>query len=507
MNKDRICMYLRKSRADEELEKTLGEGETLSKHRKALLKFAKEKKLNIVEIKEEVVSGDSLFFRPKMLELLKEIETRMYTGVLVMDIDRLGRGAMKDQGIILEAFKESNTKILTPFKTYDLNDEIDEEMTEFKTFFSRRELKTINRRMQGGRVRSVEDGNYIATNPPYGYDIHWIKKSRTLKINAEESEIVKLIFKLYTEGNGSGAICEYLNGLGYKTKFGNNFTRSSVLCLIKNPIYVGKVTWKKKEIKKSKTPGKVKDTRTRDKSEWIVVKGKHEPIIDIDTWNKAQNILNNRYHIPYQIVNGAANPLAGVIICGVCGSKMVMRKFKGNTAPRILCNKKCGNVSHSFFEIEKDILDGLEQYLKNYKKMQFENKNKNDDDIKIYEKQLNILQKELLTLNEQKLKLFDLLERGIYDENTFLERSNNLDVRIKKINGNIQKTESNINKNKLSASKNDIMEFENIIAGYKKVNDVKKKNELMKTIVNKIEFKKTKRGEEFELKLFPRLLP
>lgn len=84
----KTCIYLRKSRADEDLEKTIGEGETLSKHRKALLKFAKEKKLNIVEIKEEIVSGESLFFRPKMLELLKEVENKQYDGVLVMDMQR-----------------------------------------------------------------------------------------------------------------------------------------------------------------------------------------------------------------------------------------------------------------------------------------------------------------------------------------------------------------------------------------------------------------------------------
>lgn len=74
MNK--VCIYLRKSRADEEIEKALGQGETLRKHRKSLLKFAKENNLNIVDIKEEIVSGDSLFFRPKMLELLKEVEEK-----------------------------------------------------------------------------------------------------------------------------------------------------------------------------------------------------------------------------------------------------------------------------------------------------------------------------------------------------------------------------------------------------------------------------------------------
>ncbi|MDI3311930.1 MAG: recombinase family protein, partial [Thermoanaerobacterium sp.] len=89
-----VCIYLRKSRADEEIEKELGQGETLAKHRKTLLKFAKEKNLNVVKIYEEIASGESLIHRPAMLELLKEVEQGMYDAVLCMDLQRLGRGNM-----------------------------------------------------------------------------------------------------------------------------------------------------------------------------------------------------------------------------------------------------------------------------------------------------------------------------------------------------------------------------------------------------------------------------
>lgn len=503
---DRICIYLRKSRADEELEKVIGQGETLFKHRKALLKFAKEKNLNIVEIKEEIVSGDSLFFRPKMLELLKEIEAKMYTGVLVMDMQRLGRGNMKDQGVILETFKNSNTKIITPMKTYDLNDDFDEEYSEFEAFMSRKELKMINRRMQGGRVRSVEDGNYIATNPPFGYDIHWIKKSRTLKINPKESEIVKLIFKLYAEGNGSGAICDYLNNLGYKTKFGNDFSRSSVLSILKNPCYIGKITWGKKEIKKSKTPGKTKDTRTRDRSEWTVVDGKHEAIIDMNTWDKTQEILNNRYHIPYKQTCGPANPLAGVVICSKCNNKMVMRKY-GKKLPHLICNnKECNNKSARFDYIEKAVLEALEEHFKTYDiNIKADNIKSN---IKVYEQQLNSLNKEFKLLHEQKLKLFDFLERGLYSEETFLERSNNLDERIGKINLSINEVKKLIDTENNKIKKDDIIEFKKLLEGYKRSDDISDKNELMKLMVFKIEYLKQpyQRNDDFEIKLFPKLL-
>ena len=231
----KIALYLRKSRADEEMERQ-GQGETLSKHRKALLKFAKEREFNIIEIKEEIVSGESLFHRPKMLELLKEVESKLYEGVLVMDMQRLGRGDMQDQGLILKTFKDSGTKIITPQKTYDLSDDFDEEYSEFEAFMSRKELKMINRRMQGGRVRSVEDGNYIGTNPPIGYDIDFIGRARTLKANAQ-AEIVRMIFDMYVGGNGAGMVAESLNNLGYKTANGNEFTRSSVCFIIKNLVY------------------------------------------------------------------------------------------------------------------------------------------------------------------------------------------------------------------------------------------------------------------------------
>lgn len=71
----KTCIYLRKSRADLELEKN-GEFETLTKHRSILLKTAKELNLNIIEIKEELVSGESIDSRPKMLELLNEVENK-----------------------------------------------------------------------------------------------------------------------------------------------------------------------------------------------------------------------------------------------------------------------------------------------------------------------------------------------------------------------------------------------------------------------------------------------
>ena len=187
-----------------------------------------------------------------MLKLLQNVEDKKYDAVLCMDMDRLGRGGMKEQGIILETFKRSNTKIVTPRKIYDLNDEWDEEYSEFEAFMARKELKIITRRMQRGRIASVESGNYLGTTPPYGYLIKELKDGRTLEPHPEQSKIVKLIFEWYTHDDpeiriGASMIANKINALGHKTATGKTWGNWTVLGIIKNPVYSGKVTWKRKK--------------------------------------------------------------------------------------------------------------------------------------------------------------------------------------------------------------------------------------------------------------------
>ena len=67
------CMYLRKSRADLELE-ARGEMETLARHEKILLDVAKRMKLNVTKIYREIVSGETISARPVMQQLIEEVE-------------------------------------------------------------------------------------------------------------------------------------------------------------------------------------------------------------------------------------------------------------------------------------------------------------------------------------------------------------------------------------------------------------------------------------------------
>ena len=246
--------------------------------------------------------------------------------------------------------------------------------------------------------------------------------------------------------------------------------------------------------------GKKRDVKTRDKKDWIIVTGKHKGIIEESVFYAAQEIINGKYHVPYKFINGMANPLAGIVICGVCGSKMVLRTY-GEGNPHIMCNKKCGCTSARFDYVEKAILDGLVEYYNDFK-ITIGNKQQKDT-TKVYAKQIGALSSELEILNNQKLRLFDLLEQGIYDNKTFLERSNNVTERIDDDLKQIENLKSIINKEK--SSKTVTKEIRSVLNGYNSA-DIELKNKLLKKVLLKVEYKKVRpqKNDDFAIKLFPR---
>jgi site-specific DNA recombinase len=513
---DPACFYLRKSREDQEAE-ARGEGETLAKHRKALLKLAKEYGINITKVFEEIVSGENLIHRPEMLTMLKEVAAGKWKSVWCMDVDRLGRGGMQDQGLILETFKNAHTLIVTPRKIYDLSDEFDEEYTEFEAFMARKELKIITRRLQGGRRRSVEEGNYIGTRPPYGYQIEKTPTSRILVPHPEQADVVKLIFALYTNDNpqirkGSSKIAAELNLMGKSTYTGKQWEASTVLFILKNEVYTGRIQWRKKEGKKSIDPNQKETTRTRPRGEWIDVTGKHEPLISKTIFTKAQEILKGKYHVPYQLANGMTNPLAGLILCDMCGGAMVYRTYKHQQYPHIICyNPKCHNKSSRFEYVETALLDGLRCWLEQYKdNLAAHAKPEQPLNVVIIKnKVLKKLQQDKKDAELQKDRLHDLLEKGIYDTATYLNRSTKLAERIAVVEKAIAETQQSINiaTTNQTANLGIIPKIESLLSSYHKTTDPALKNHMIKSILEYAIYRKeqVRRGSDFSLDLFPRL--
>lgn len=521
-------IYLRKSRADIEAEMH-GEGETLLRHEKALLELAKKLKLNVTEIYREIVSGETIAARPMMQKLLEEVEKGLWEGVLVMEIERLARGDTIDQGIVAQAFRISNTKIITPFKIYDPSNEFDEEYFEFNLFMSRREYKTINRRIQRGRIASVKEGKFISSVAPYGYEKVKIKndKGYTLEINPEQANVVKMIYQWYTVGDrqpdgtylrlGATRIARKLDELGIKPMINEKWSKASIQDILKNPVYIGKIRWAYRKEIKQVSNNQIVITRPNS-NDYILVDGLHEPIIDEVTFYKAQELMAKRTHPPVPGSDTLKNPLSGIIYCGKCGT-MMTRLAKNTKTPydALKCpNRYCDNVSSPLYLVEKILLNQLKKWLAEYK-VQWDIDKLNmpySQSIKEKQNALNLIKSKYNQLNEQRERIFTFLEQGIYTPDIFTERNKKISEQISIIEKNIKSLEQEISELKEEEINNDIFipKVEHILEAYDKLNSASEKNKQLKEILNRVEYIKTepnKKGNRdnanFELRLYPKV--
>lgn len=486
---DEYAIYLRKSRKDLELE-SMGEGETLARHKTALLELAQKKELKIAKIYEEMVSGESIEDRPKVQELLDEVTAGKYRGVLVMEIERLARGNTRDQGEVAEAFWGSETLIVTPSKTYDPTNEFDEEYFEFGLFMSRREYKTIRRRMQRGLMASIKEGNYVGSLPPYGYDIiRMNKKERTLKFN-EQSKYVEMIFEWFVNDRlSAGEIARRLTLMGVPTKTGKTeWNRSTIKDILQNNLYTGKIRWNRRKATKEVVDGTRKKVKRRTLSEdYLIVDGKHPAIVSEDTFKAAQSLFKGQ--IPVKANTTIQNPFAHLMFCKRCGKRIGYQSFehKKNTMPRMTHGESmtCKVKSSPFDKVLEAVIVGLKQYITD-----FEFKLNNDDEVKRREQHKKVIENmksELASLEKKRAGLFDYLERGIYTENEFLERKAVYTERIEKLNSSILKEQDN--EPEEIDYKEKIIRFSEVIESLQNP-DIpgKKKNDLLKEIISRIEY-------------------
>lgn len=524
---EQYAIYLRKSRKDEEAE-LRGEGETLARHEKALFELAKHHKIDISEVYKEIVSGETIASRPVMQQLLSEVEQGIWTGVLVMEVERLARGDTIDQGMVAQTFKLSNTKIITPMKIYDPNDEYDEEYFEFGLFMSRREYKTINRRLARGRLASVKEGKYTGSIPPYGYVRKKLEhdKGYTLEPDPECAGVVRLMFDLYTKGElqqdgsrrpmGFSLIAHKLNNLNIPSPNGVSWSSTTINWIIGNPVYIGKTKWKFKPQTKKVVNGQVIiGRRFGTDDEKITAEGMHPAIIDNATFELAQKIRAENDKPPVQRDLSLKNPLAGIVVCGLCGNTMI-RRTNGKHVESILCpTKGCTNVSSLVKYLEKGILNALFEWLKDYK-INWDLKDDAQDfnyEIPIKQKAIKKLESEIAALTKQLNKVHNSFEQDLYDIDTFVERSKIIKKRINDVKAqrDMLSKELEIEIKKESGRKNIIPKVEKLLDVYECLSTPKEKNDILREVVEKVVYKKEGGGrwhnawDKFEIIIYPKL--
>lgn len=500
--------YLRKSQLDRDFE-DLTVQETLNRHRAILADFVKRERLNVTVVLEEVVSGESLPSRPEMLKLLDLVNTGEYDGVVCMDIDRLSRGSGAESGYIMQILQINNCKILTPQKTYDLNNESDEQFADMKFLFSRYEHKTINKRLRSGIETSKKEGRYTGSIAPYGYEKVKIKgeKGYTLKILPEEAKIVKMIFDWYTEERlGTGQIANRLTDLHIPPRVSAEWAGGSVRNILDNVHYIGKTLLGKRRTRKQIIDGKLIKKQSRN-TEYDVFEGRHEPIITEEQFERAQEVRKEKYVAPAHFTQEISNPFAGLIRCEICGALMNrVTPPKSHTAkPRFRCKKarNCGCKSHIAEEVENAIVEAMREWLDGYILTLGTELPVEDDGL---ETSLEMLNKRLDDLCDQQDTICELYEKKEYSERLFKKRNAALETEIEKTESDIADLEMKIAERSetQSAALNIIPTTQKILDNYDQLTPGEKNN-LWKEVLYQVTYRKTEKKGDFAVTIYPKL--
>ena len=236
---------------------------------------------------DEGISGKQIKHRKQFQQMMIDAKAKKFDKVVVKDVSRFARNTVD----LLQSVRE--------LKSYGVqvdflnNGEVMEGGSEFILTIlgamAQQESANMSKRVKFGKNITAKKGR--VPNLVFGYDK--IPDERyTLKINEEEAKIVKEIFESYVyKGIGTTKIAWNLNDRGIRTKkTKSKWVQTSIVRMLKNPIYTGRVTNKKSEVTDFITGTR----KELPEEEWIVVERPEMRIISDELFNRAQELLEQR---------------------------------------------------------------------------------------------------------------------------------------------------------------------------------------------------------------------
>lgn len=316
---------------------------------------------------DEGISGKQIKHRKQFQQMMIDAKAKKFDKVVVKDVSRFARNTVD----LLQSVRE--------LKSYGVqvdflnNGEVMEGGSEFILTIlgamAQQESANMSKRVKFGKDITAKKGR--VPNLVFGYDK--IPDERyTLKINEEEAKIVKEIFESYVyKGIGTPKIAWNLNDRGIRTKkTKSKWVQTSIVRMLKNPIYTGRVTNKKSEVTDFITGTR----KELPEEEWIVVERSEMRIISDELFNRAQELLEQRSN-EFKLNNKREKTeyvFSTLIYCKHCGYsfRRIKRKYTadGPEYIRWVCSgRNSMGVNHcpnTTVIDEEELLNAIKIYLK-----------------------------------------------------------------------------------------------------------------------------------------------
>lgn len=492
MREYKAGIYLRLSHED------IQENNSIEAQRMITTEYAIKNKYNIVQ--EYVDNGYSgmLDSRPGLNEMIIDILTNKINMVIVKDISRLTRDKNKT-GYYTEIFFPDNdirfisvTEMIDSGERYEIDDSI-----MLRGIVNQYYVADISRKIKSVKTNKKKNGEYVEYYVPYGYKKDSENKYQVL-IDEDVEENVRLIFKMYLQGYSQGKIAKYLTELKIDTpkKYKgqtvaiNEWRNDTIGRILRDPFYTGQMI-----INKYVTDYRTKKTKKTSRENWILVSGKHKPLVSQSDYDLVQQKLNENFSKPKQKYDYL---LKGLVYCGHCKSRL-QYKYRARTKirdkvldePQKSWYYKCRMLyrfpsicdkGHTIQEkvLNKIVVENLTKRLSKFRIDECTGKviddyKMNDANFKLleqYKKRKRKLESDVTVLYNKKLE-------GIISTDDFKEQYTKLKEEIKEIQSKISQLEQIYNVNNLDEK------LQIIIIDFK--NGKELTNDVMKLLIKRIE--------------------
>lgn len=340
--------------------------------KRLLIDFAKKNNMSLLAENiyiDNGISGKKADKRPEFMKMIGMAKSKEhpFDVILVWKFSRFARN--QEESIVYKSLlKKNHVDVMSvseplidgPFGT--LIERIIEWMDEYYS------IRLSGEVLRGMTEKALRGG--YQSSLPLGYRMN--KDTGIPYIYEEEAVIVRKIYNDYIAGHSYLEIARELNALGYKTKRGATFEGRTVEYILSNPFYYGAVRWNRQN----------HDNHTiKSISDWIIAEGKHEPLIDKETWDLVQHLIALRSK-PYKAraAGHMKHWLGGIVKCSDCGASLMA----GLNATRYQCgNYNKGKCLHSHFiktaALEEAVYESLERVLNGSIELHYELKKSSNE--------------------------------------------------------------------------------------------------------------------------------
>ncbi|MDI6220628.1 recombinase family protein [Clostridioides difficile] len=272
---------------------------------------------------DEGKSGTTIKNRTNFIQMIEDMKSKSspIQAILVYNISRLSRN-LSDIASIIKLLEEYNITLISIDDNINTSDIYGRSIAYMLGTFAELSRYNIVNTCRSGMEQRAKEGLWNG-GKIFGYVSNVDKE---LEIVPEQAKTIKEIFNLYVNKNwGYKKITCHLNAYSYKTLNNGTWSIQSIKQIIDNPIYAGFIRWGQYiDWAKKRRKGKNKN--------YELFQGKHQPIIDMDTWEKSQAMRKVNKDKFNKIYEGDFI-LTGLLRCPVCGASMISHRTKKKNKP------------------------------------------------------------------------------------------------------------------------------------------------------------------------------